>query len=451
MDRPAGGGEHGGDTPRGDMGASPPNACVVLVPLGGPLDPGCDEGLRELERRGHTVWRYRGYSAVDAVRNQMATDALGWGFEEMMWIDADVAFDPNDVAKLRAHNLPFTCGLYPKKGPRQFACEFLPGTPAVRFGRQGGLLEIRYCGFGFTHMRRSVFEAVHDKFALPICNLRFNSPLVPFFEPMVAPDPGGHWSLSEDYAFCERARQAGFPVMADTSIRLWHVGSYRYGWEDAGSPKERFADYTFHLPGSASREPLPAPVPPPTEGYTQDWFSYYIPLWEKLLAPLVGKPIRALEIGVFEGRSTVWLLDHILTHPEATLTWIDTFAGGADHAGLDLTGLEQRFRANTARFGAKVSGHVGRSQDLLRKLTGEQFDLIYIDGSHEAADVLADAVLTWPLLKPGGLLGFDDYGWRGFPEPERCPALGIDGFLATMRGRYDELHRGHQIWVRRTR
>src|SRR5262249_10333992 len=98
----------------------PPAACVVLVPLGGQLDSGCDEGLRELERRGHPIWWYRGYSAVDAARNQMATDALGRGFEEMMWIDADVAFDPNDVSKLRAHGLPFTCGIYPKKGPRQF-------------------------------------------------------------------------------------------------------------------------------------------------------------------------------------------------------------------------------------------------------------------------------------------------------------------------------------------
>lgn len=39
--------------------------------------------------------------------------------------------------------------------------------------------------------------------------------------------------------------------MVDTRIRLWHVGTYRYGWEDAGSSKERYADYTFHLPTTA--------------------------------------------------------------------------------------------------------------------------------------------------------------------------------------------------------
>src|SRR6476661_1295263 len=141
---------------------APPSACVVLVPIGGAIDPTCDEALRELERRGHPVWRVRGYSAVDAARNQLATDALGTGFEELMWIDADIAFHPDDVARLRAHDLPFTCGLYPKKGPRQFACEFLPGTPAVKFGKHGGLTEVRYCGFGFTHVRREVFEAIQQ-------------------------------------------------------------------------------------------------------------------------------------------------------------------------------------------------------------------------------------------------------------------------------------------------
>src|SRR5439155_21239292 len=126
----------------------------VLVPVGGAVERDCDAALRGLERRGQPVWRVPGYSAVDAARNQIATDALTQGFPELMWIDSDVVFDPDDVGRLRAHGLPFTCGLCPKKGPRQFGCEFLPGTPAVRFGRHGGQVEVRYCGFGFVHTRR---------------------------------------------------------------------------------------------------------------------------------------------------------------------------------------------------------------------------------------------------------------------------------------------------------
>jgi hypothetical protein len=49
------------------------------------------------------------------------------------------------------------------------------------------------------------------------------------------------------FAFCHRARQAGHKIMADLSIRLWHIGAYAYGWEDAGSPQVRYATYQFHL------------------------------------------------------------------------------------------------------------------------------------------------------------------------------------------------------------
>ena len=124
--------------------------CVVLVPLGAYLDPGCEEALNELERRGYCVRRVRGHSAIDYVRNQMATDALTDGFDELVWVDSDIAFQPEDVEALRSHDEPFVCGLYPKLGPREFACAFLPSTPTVAFGNGGGLLPILYCGFGFA-------------------------------------------------------------------------------------------------------------------------------------------------------------------------------------------------------------------------------------------------------------------------------------------------------------
>ena len=425
---------------------APPSACVVLVPAYGMIDPGCDDALRELERRGHPVWRVRGYAAVDAARNQMATDALAQGFEELFWIDSDIVFDPADVEKLRAHHLPFVCGLYPKKGPPEFACEFLPGTPTVRLGAAGGLVEVRYAGLGFVLTRKVVYAAIHQRLGLPVCNQRFGLPLVPFFEPLTIEEPPGRWSLSEDYAFCDRARRAGAKVMADTSVRLWHVGPYRYGWEDAAGPRDRFPDLGWLPPAG----PGPAAADP-GGAFTADWVSYNLPVWTEVLGPLAGKPVHALEVGVFEGRTSVWLLENVLTHPDATLTWIDTFEGSAEHAGADLAGLEGRFRANTARFGAKVRGQVKKSQEVLRGMAGERFDLVYLDGSHEAADVLADAVLAWPLLKPGGLLGFDDYGWRVFPEPERRPAPAVDAFLTCLRGRYAEVHRGYQVWVKKTR
>jgi hypothetical protein len=225
----------------------PTSACVILVPVGGAIEPGCEDGLRELERRGYPVWRVRGYSAIDAGRNQMASDALAQGFDELMWIDSDIVFDADDVDKLRRHDLPLVCGIYPKKSRRQFACAFLPHTRQVLFGAKGGLMEILYCGLGFTLTRRVLYETMQRQLELPVCNRRFKEASVPYFAPLVEGKGEQAWYLNEDYAFCKRARRCGFHVMADTSIRLWHVGSYRYGWEDAGRDIERFSDYTFNI------------------------------------------------------------------------------------------------------------------------------------------------------------------------------------------------------------
>ena len=157
--------------------------CVVLVPVGGHIEPACESGLQELERRGYCVRRVRGDSAIDQGRNQMATDALADGFEETMWIDSDVGFQPEDVDRLRSHRLPVACGIYPKKGQRELACHVLPGTQKLVFGQEGGLVEILYAATGFLLVRRDAYEQIRRHFRLPSCNDRWGRPMVPFFSP----------------------------------------------------------------------------------------------------------------------------------------------------------------------------------------------------------------------------------------------------------------------------
>jgi hypothetical protein len=260
------------------MPASPAD-CLVLVPLYGPLAPRCEDGLRELERRGYTVRRVRGFSAVDQGRNQMASDALHSGVAETMWIDPDIGFEADDVERLRGHGLPLVAGIYPQPGSRSLACHLLPGTKKLTFGQQGGLVEIDHAAAGFLHVRREVYETIRERLALPLCNARFGRGVWPFFMP-IAVESGGREQasggrepsevggvrsrisqgadaprsptvapryLTEDYAFSHRARLAGFQIMADTTVRLWRTGSYRFGWEDAGADVERFDTYHFHV------------------------------------------------------------------------------------------------------------------------------------------------------------------------------------------------------------
>lgn len=216
---------------------------VVLVPVANVMEPECEASLQKLRARGIKVRVFRGASAIDQARSMMVHDALRDGFTELLWVDSDIAFEPSDVDMLLAHEEPFVCAIYPKKATRALSCHVLPTTRELVFGEGGGLVEILYAAGGFTLVRSSVYAAMQEKLALPTCNVQFGSPLVPYYMPMVKDTPEGAWYLAEDFAFSERARQAGFRVHGDTRIRLKHIGRYAYQWEDAGAEPKRHAQY----------------------------------------------------------------------------------------------------------------------------------------------------------------------------------------------------------------
>ena len=137
------------------------------------------------------------------------------------------------------------------------AMHAMPGTSQLVFGQKGGLHEILYAATGFLHVRREVYETMQQKLSLPTCNERFQRPLVPFFQPLVKTDERGAWYLSEDFSFCERARQCGYRIMADTRIRLYHIGSYQYSWEEAGDDQKRYPTYTYHIHDGQEFSPAP--------------------------------------------------------------------------------------------------------------------------------------------------------------------------------------------------
>ena len=125
--------------------------------------------MRQLEAQGYPVRRLYGFAQVDVARNRLASEAIADGFEELMWIDSDIAFEPQSVQRLRSHGLPIVCGLYPKKLEREWSSQFLPGQKSITLGEGGGLIEILYAATGFLLVRRQVFLEVQRQQQLPTC------------------------------------------------------------------------------------------------------------------------------------------------------------------------------------------------------------------------------------------------------------------------------------------
>lgn len=179
--------------------------------------------------------------------------------------------------------------------------------------------------------------------------------------------------------------------------------------------------------------------------FSKDWISNHTELWRRTLEHLKGKPnIQALEIGSYEGRSSLWFLENILTDPRSKITCVDIWAGT----------YEKTFDENIKLYGrpGKVVKIKNRSDVALRQLTAESFDFIYVDGSHMAKDVLFDAVLGWQLLKAGGIMIFDDYNWTG-PRSwlirNHTPKLAIDAFQKVMEPYSELIHSEYQVILRK--
>lgn len=229
--------------------------CHIIVPTNGGIEPACEASLDELERRGYNVNRVFGFSAPDLIRSITVTNALRDGAESILFIDHDIAFDPDDIDKLLQHNLPFICATYYMKGQGKCVTNFTSDKP-VPIGVNGGLYEAKSSGMGFNYIKRDVFEAVLDKLPHKYCGGDEDNGMTPYFQPTIVKEDGVSNYLMEDFAFCHRAREAGYPLMCDTSIILFHVGRYAYSVLDAGKkPVQQFFNPVNCCFGAEQQEP----------------------------------------------------------------------------------------------------------------------------------------------------------------------------------------------------
>jgi predicted O-methyltransferase YrrM len=115
-----------------------------------------------------------------------------------------------------------------------------------------------------------------------------------------------------------------------------------------------------------------------------------------------------------------------------------------------MAAIEARFDHNIAlaqrRFApVTIIKLKGGSHDQMIQLLAhghrETFDFIYVDGSHQAPDVLGDLFLSMQLCRIGGVIACDDYLWgEGSENILHRPKLGVDAFTTCFAGRLKVLH-----------
>lgn len=195
--------------------------------------------------------------------------------------------------------------------------------------------------------------------------------------------------------------------------------------------------------------------------FTSDWFSYAIPNF-KAISNHMGPVARILEIGVYQGRATCWMLEHMLAK-DGHMTCVDPFIEDEiDAFTTELVTQSPHYNAERLALWRSNTGEiqqpeqtldirVGRSYRELAKLIQENqtFDFIYVDGNHAAATVLADASMCFGLLRPSGIMLFDDYLWDHDPNWLNRPKMSVDAFVNMYQPLLRQIISNYQLAIQR--
>jgi len=187
--------------------------------------------------------------------------------------------------------------------------------------------------------------------------------------------------------------------------------------------------------------------------YTYDWFSGNIPTWSRVLIPQFHDiETHAIELGVFEGKASTWLLENVLTHKKSTLDCVDTWQGGVNDdrfdREIDWVGGERRFYENIEPWKSKVRVHKESTFEYMKHRVNPA-DLIYVDAGHLMSDTIIDCVQSHLLLKPSGILILDDFLWTGIESNPLTPKGAIDAFMACFSREYDLASIGYQVILKK--
>ena len=217
-------------------------------------------------------------SLVTRARYVLLAYFLASDYTHLMFVDADIEFQVEDILKLYAHNKDVIVGAYPKKGVAwqrikdsvrdpELSSKTLTDKDIAAFGSdyainfkfvnrearsisvENGIVKLHDAGTGFMMIKREAILKLLKAYP----ELKYNNDVqmggtnlgdnfFALFDTMI--DPVDKRYLSEDYTFCRRWQDIGGDIWLDPSISLNHYGHFCFQgnpnaiiqWEQSSAP-----------------------------------------------------------------------------------------------------------------------------------------------------------------------------------------------------------------------
>lgn len=202
-------------------------------------------------------------SLITRARNTLTAKFLATeGSTHIMFIDADIGWEPWHLLVMLNRDVDVIGGLYPMKSLPIKWC--VNGFEGAEEGADG-LQEVSKTGTGFLLIKRHVFEKLNKHPAVkPFANdiglpKELDAHMKTYFDTGVRENR----YYSEDWAFCENWRDIGGRVWVDKRVLLRHSGTYVFSHENQ---EQAYRDlHAMTLAGQQPNQPLPAVNATPAE------------------------------------------------------------------------------------------------------------------------------------------------------------------------------------------
>jgi predicted O-methyltransferase YrrM len=182
--------------------------------------------------------------------------------------------------------------------------------------------------------------------------------------------------------------------------------------------------------------------------YSQEWFLYSE--IKNCLFHFLDKLTenKILEIGCFEGLSSVFFADNFLDNPNSTLTCVDPFLtiNNNDHKQFLQNNEEMNFDFNISickRSDRIIINKI--TSDIFFENNKQTYNFIYIDGCHEPEFIKRDMENSFKILEKNGIMWMDDYA--GGDGIQIKNAMNV--FLEKYSGQYELIHRDYQLAIKK--